>query len=875
MDISDRSVRLTIEAQPSDPAAAPGFLPTTPFEPQIPSSPPRPSVVVVDADDINNNNNEAASSNSARGRRRRMDDDGDATAGVVAGAVGPERKLTLLALRLAVLEKAASGLGTLGFIWATVVLLGGFAITLERVDFWSVTVILLVEGARIFSRSHELEWQHHSTWSLSSSSARLLARSFRFVLRSGACGASKPPVSRRASSSSSGSRRHGGWTLALPWSWSWSFFSGNVGRLFYWLQLASATACVGLSAARLSRQDFGEAIDARTNRRSALDIFYGLALAEALLFLAEKAAWEWEVSHGRLLERVAGECHLAGAPGLVAIRRFFYDAYSRCIEGSIFDGLRMDLVSFAEELVVGGSHDEQRVGVGMLVNVAASPRIGDDALRRVATSAAVVERLVEMLSWSGADERGARASAALVVSKLASKKRNALRVAGVAGAIESVSSLLYAADEECNLLGLLIIKKLAHDHDNCSKIGNARGLLDKIIDFSAIAGASPSPSSSPVTGPTTSIVITPSRAKAVQRSLQVMKMLAETTGSTGKKLRREVAEIVFTVSNIRAVLRHAPPEHAGLRRLAAEVLTRLAMDADARERIGATGGVVAILLDMFLLRRATNSDEVAAARAEAGEALAMLALESPRNCERILRAGGGGGGASASTSTVDLLVDALGDGTIGVGAGRVLTNLCAYAGGEWFTELRRATRGAATAVRGVMEVDKSKPLEVSLGLAAQLVRLMGPGERAHHLAGAGVSEAGLVERLVAVLAAHAWPSIRAPRIRRFAVELVIALLRTTTSPATKTTTMAEVMVVAGMGDELRRVVETTSELECFHVFSGSVGLSRHAVELAALVDVALELMGAAGEARDTCAGYCRCVQARGSEHERPHKVDAS
>ncbi|KAF8661158.1 hypothetical protein HU200_057268 [Digitaria exilis] len=839
MDISDRSVRLTIEAQPSDPAAAPGFLPTTPFEPQIPSSPPRPSVVVVDADD---ENNEAASSNSARGRRRRrMDDDGDATAGgVVAGAAGPERKLTLLALRLAVLEKAASGLGTLGFIWATVVLLGGFAITLERVDFWSVTVILLVEGARIFSRSHELEWQHHSTWSLSSSSARLLARSFRFVLRRSTTD-KRPQPSRRRSSSSSGSRRHGSWTLALPWSWSWSFFSGNVGRLFYWLQLASATACVGLSAARLSRQDFGEAIDARTNRRSALDIFYGLALAEALLFLAEKAAWEWEVSHGRLLERVAGECGLlagGGPTGLVAIRRFFYDAYSRCIEGSIFDGLRMDLVSFAEELVVGGSHDEQRVGVGILVNVAASPRLGDDALRRVATSAPVVERLVEMLSWSGADERGARASAALVVSKLASKKRNALRVAGVAGAIESVSSLLYADDEECNLLGLLIIKKLAHDHDNCSKIGNARGLLDKIIDFSAIAGASPSPSSSPVTGPTTSIVITPSRAKAVQRSLQVMKMLAETTGSTGKKLRREVAEIVFTVSNIRAVLRHAPPEHAGLRRLAAEVLTRLAMDADARERIGATGGVVAILLDMFLQRLPGSSDEVA----EAGEALAMLALESPRNCQRILRAGGGGGGASASTSTVDLLVDALGDGTIGVGAGRILTNLCAYAGGgEWFTELRRATRGAATAIRGVMEVEKSKPLEVSLGLAAQLVRLMAPGELAHHMAVAGVGAAGLVSRLVGVLAAHAWPSIRAPRIRRFVVELVIALLRT------NTTTMAEVMVAAGMGGELRRVAETTSEIECFHVFSGSVGLSRHAVELAALVDVALELMGAAGE----------------------------
>ncbi|RCV19010.1 hypothetical protein SETIT_3G349500v2 [Setaria italica] len=827
MDVSDRSVRLTIEAQPSD---TPGFLAGTPFEPQLSDSPPRPSV--AGAADDGNNNNEASCS-----ARREWTD--DMSAGGVVAAVGPERRLTLLALRLAVLEKAASGLGALGFIWATVVLLGGFAITLERVDFWSVTAILLVEGARIFSRSHELEWQHQATWSLAAagrSSARLVARSFRFVFRAGGCGSANK-AARGGAAASCGGRRRGGWacTWAWPSSWSWSFLSCHVGRVFYWLQLASATACVALSAVRLARQDFGDAVDARTNRRSALDIFYGLALAEALLFLAEKAVWEWEVSHGRLLEHVAAECRLAGATGLAAVRRFFYDAYSRCVEGSIFDGLRMDLVSFAEELIVGGSHDEQRIGVGILVNVAASPQLGEDALRRVGTSAAVVERLVEMLGWNGADERGARASAALVVSKLASKKRNALRVAGVPGAIESVSSLLYAADEECNLLGLLIIKKLARDHDNCSKIGNARGLLDKIIDFSAIGGGASSPPSSPAAA-----LLTASRAKAVQRSLQVIKMLAETTGSTGMQLRREVAEIVFTVSNIRAVLQHAP---AGLRRLGAEVLTRLAMDADARERIGSTGGVVAILLDMFL--RPGCSDEAAAAdaaRVEAGKVLAMLALESPRNCERILRAGGVDG-------AVDRLVDALGDAAIGVGAGRILTNLCAYAGGrgEWFPHLRRATRGAGAALRGVVEVNESKPLEVSLGLAAQLVRLMGPRELGHHLAGAGFSEAGLVGRLVAVLAAYACPSIRAPRIRRFAVELVIALLRTAPAP-TATATMAELMAAAGMREELRRVAETTSELECFHVFSGSAGLSRHAVGLAALVDAALELMAAAATA---------------------------
>ncbi|KAF0910608.1 hypothetical protein E2562_003040 [Oryza meyeriana var. granulata] len=106
----------------------------------------------------------------------------------------------------------------------------------------------------------------------------------------------------------------------------------------------------------------------------------------------------------------------------------------------------------------------------------------------------------------------------------------------------------------------------------------ARGLLDKIIDFSAIGAAGAG-----------SAVITLSHAKATKRSLQVVKMLAETTGSMGKLFRREVAEIVFTVSNNRIVLEHGGG-HLELQRLGTEVLTRLAMDADAREKIDGVGG---------------------------------------------------------------------------------------------------------------------------------------------------------------------------------------------------------------------------------------------------------------------------------------------
>lgn len=65
-------------------------------------------------------------------------------------------------------------------------LLGGFAIFIGRTDFWVVTVILVSEGARIFSRSHELEWQHQSTWTLTSAgpnSFRLIRSGSRYFWR--------------------------------------------------------------------------------------------------------------------------------------------------------------------------------------------------------------------------------------------------------------------------------------------------------------------------------------------------------------------------------------------------------------------------------------------------------------------------------------------------------------------------------------------------------------------------------------------------------------------------------------------------------------------------------------------------------------------
>ncbi|KAM3323763.1 hypothetical protein P3S67_004914 [Capsicum chacoense] len=769
----------------------------------------------------------------------------------------PEKKITLFALRLAVLEKAATGLGTLGFIWATVVLLGGFAITLDTTDFWVITTILLIEGTRIFSRSHELEWQHQATWSLADvgiSSFRAIKYSTRTIVKaakaifkpiSDATNASSREIARNSQQTARGKwdqRRLATrmWTSSevplLPYA-RWMFIARNVSKMLYWLQILSATACLVLSLMKLVFQNFGEVAKGDTdkrNRKSALLIFYSLAFTEALLFLLEKAYWEWKINYYRLLEEVNKKCEL-GPSGMTSVRRFFYDAYSRSVNGSIFDGLKMDMVSFAMELLASTSPDEQLIGAQILRKFALNPRFCDDTLQKIGTNIIVMDRLVEMLNWKDVQEEELRLSAAEIISKLTGKKQNSLRVAGIPGAMESISSLLQisriptgASDEICekriifdnenygfwtfNHLGLLILKKLARDHDNCGKIGNTRGLLPKIIEFTQAGERLLRDESA-----------TPTQILTLKRSLQVVKMMAGTAGATGKELRKDISEIVFTISNIRDILRYGE-KHPTLQHLGIEILKSLALEDDATERIGGTGGVLKELCNIFL--KETMPNHHGHVRTAAGEALAMLALESKNNCHRILK-----------LKVTRKLVEALEVPLLRINAARILRNLCAYSGAGYFEELKELADAGPTVLKAIM-TEEHKLQEVMMGLGAHIFKFITPEESNIMFQRAKIQEAELATKLVEILRKHQHPSIKVPRIRRFVIELSIWMMR-------DKGTNIQLLKKLGMDMELEYIIETTSELESFNVFSGTVGMNRHSVTIHSLVDTARKLL--AGE----------------------------
>nr|XP_027120774.1 uncharacterized protein LOC113737801 [Coffea arabica] len=766
----------------------------------------------------------------------------------------PEKKLTAFALRLAVLEKAATKLGTLGFIWATVVLLGGFAIDLDKTDFWFITIILVIEGTRIFSRSHELEWQHRATRPLADvgnssfhtmrSSSRFLIKTVREIFRPIAAVGNR---SRETTTESIHQSRRKNWhQKKMPtqtWDSSevplipyapWVFVSRHISKVLYWLQIVSATACVVLSLIKLIKRNFGDVNKGDKqgrNSSAALIIFYSLALAEALLFLLEKAYLEWNVLFHKIFDEVNKECEL-GPSGIFSIRRFFYDAYSNCVYGSIFDGLKMDMVSFAMDLLASNSPDEQLMGAQILETFSKSKRISDDTLQKIGVNLPVMERLVEMLNWKDPREEEIRKSAAEIVAHLAGKKRNSLRVAGIPGAMESISSLLHisrsfadATDEipekriifdderysfwTFNHLGLTILKKLARDHDNCGKIGNTRGLLPKIIDCTHAGDR---------------LLIheaaTSSQILTVKRSLQVVKMLSCTTGATGKQLRREISEIVITISNIRDILRYGE-KHPTLQKLGIDILRNLGMEEDATERIGGTGGVLKELFNIIF--KQVTGDKHKDVKIAAGAALSMLAFESKSNCLRILK-----------LNVTGKLVEALEDPILRINAGRILRNLCAFVGEDSFDQLKDLIVAGPTVLQAIM-TGEAKLQEVMIGLAARIFKFMTSRESSIVFLKAGIQEVEVANKLVETLKQYRYPSIKVPRMRRFVLELAMCMMK-------DKKTNVQIFKSLEMEVQLEHMMNTITDIESFNIFSGTVGLSRHRATIHSLVETVMQLL---------------------------------
>lgn len=122
-----------------------------------------------------------------------------------------------------------------------------------------------------------------------------------------------------------------------------------------------------------------------------------------------------------------------------------------------------------------------------------------------------------------------------------------------------------------------------------------------------------------------------------------------------------------------------------------------------------------------------------------------------------------------------------------------------------------------------------------IGLSSQLFKFMTTEESNMVFGESEIGESELANALIEILRKYREPPVKVPRIRRFTIELAIWMMRDRA---------ANVHVLKNLGLEilLEGVLDTTSELESFNIFSGTVGMNRHTTTIHSLVEAAMDLL---------------------------------
>uniref|UniRef100_A0A0D9X297 BLE2 protein n=1 Tax=Leersia perrieri TaxID=77586 RepID=A0A0D9X297_9ORYZ len=362
--------------------------------------------------------------------------------------------------------------------------------------------------------------------------------------------------------------------------------------------------------------------------------------------------------------------------------------------------------------------------------------------------------------------------------------------------------------------GLLILERLANfDPENCMEISRATGLISKMIEFTSYRNCITS------TNEEHNIALT-------CLSLRVLKRLANTEGKLGVTLRHQILEHPFVLINIAEILSDSGSSQEQ-KHLAAEILRNLAMDKSTSEDIGHIRVIISSLMRAFLSRdqsSSTNSNHLL--RQIAGQALAMLAMESTNNCLAMLMEPG--------YVFIKELTTMIHDGGFKWTAANLLWNICEHAQpGLSNFDLKELSYTLREVLEGIMDAEGAG-LEVLIGLSSQICKAV-PKDFAKELEHGQIKEK-FVKRLVDVLNAYMRPSAHCPGIRRVIIHHSIYLMEFNSRYAND-------FHKCWMMEALSMVERTPSRAENYRLFSGDAGLMEHTTPLSTLVARAKELMG--------------------------------
>ncbi|CAO2162360.1 unnamed protein product [Urochloa humidicola] len=580
---------------------------------------------------------------------------GDAPADVAV----PELRLNVCLVSEVFVKILSTGVGALAFIWATVVLLGGFSTYLHKADFWVITVIVFIQAAKVVGLNSKTE-------------AKFCAQVPPVFLELGAEHFMPQGQGRQLAGDAFGKQIISYIMLGLRSARDFVSFMALLASLLLVLPLVAGSSCIALSIFRLiviTRPNYGgnnHADDSNLNVLRALIFFYALVLAQGGLFIL----WLCLLLHrSSLRDQVCLEYGFQGTEKKKLVDKYIHRTSSACIMTGVLNSINMNLVSFAVDLLQSEYSQDRLSAIQVLHSLTSQDAHKARTLSQVQASPESIAKMLAMLSSKSAIDQEDKVRIAEIVTELASE----LRLAEIPRALEYISSLIdpcltklstintAASSEQLSITiirsdqqgimhqfnstkraerkpliihGLLILVKLADNSDNCKEIYRRKVLFCKIM--------------APITNKLYKVLENEDTAiEITEKSLQVLSKLVSGTTETNRKICKEICSKWLAVKNIHPILTD-DHRYNKLKVPAIEILANLVPTSSTREKTMA--GFIDVLKSLFF-----DSDNDNDLRKAAGEALAFLAMNKTY-CVMMMSCGTG-----AIASIVQRLSDMLSD----------------------------------------------------------------------------------------------------------------------------------------------------------------------------------------------------------------------
>ncbi|OEL24907.1 hypothetical protein BAE44_0014072 [Dichanthelium oligosanthes] len=643
-------------------------------------------------------------------------------------------------------------------------------------------------------------------------------------------------------------------------------------------QIPAAVIRIVLSLLRLIQQDYGDGDPnnpANINLAPSLNIFYVMVLGQGILYVIACTLEIFSFIPRRSLIRRGG---FRGQWAVESIDFYYSYALEKCMESDVLAPKKTSLISFAMDSLNSGSPKMQLHGIRIMHSLLQREPTRTRLLSKLTTSPKTMATLINMLDWTSLEGTTIRLFVAVITAEIA----KSLRVVTIPGTIQVVSALLdygnqqkignpllnaidnqeekqdavlntgnlletqdhstsqHAINSEQNLsrcwewifecwsvpqeeplaeqdllpaVGMSILHNLAScDQENCVEIIEASGLIVKIIGFTDYCRSNTTYSDT-------------QRKVLVKSSLKVLYRLLSVEGEVGITLRRNVSKHSFLLRNLAEILGDSMSTQE-LKMLVAGILRNLAIDVNTRRAIGHIKLIITRLMTTFLTPDGPSSTDADwLLRKVAGQALAMLAMDSVNNCLVMLR----------ETRYVFMkeLTAIIHVDRYRCVAASLLRSMCLHARPELKeSDLKELSYILREVLEKIMVVDGAE-LDILIGLSSQICSAI-PEDFFREIKDGRIKDR-FVKRLINALNASIEPSTCCPETRRVVLEQAINMME---YDSRYTSCFSD----HSMADAVSMVEETALDAENYNIFLGDVGLNEAGEPLSSIVTRAKQLL---------------------------------